>query len=121
MFVINNFVGNFFVENIVVIVCVDKLGLMDFFILVFFVVDQNWNSIYGYFLQGVNDIGYLMYWNFFVIIYYGMQICGVFGLLLLFQNFIGYLFVVDVQDGIVEIVFFCNGVGEYMFFILVVV
>lgn len=113
-FATNNPAGNFPAENIVVIARADKSGSTDLFTLALSAVDQNWNSTYGHFSQGVNDTGHPMYWNPSAITYYGMQTRGVSGLLLSFQNSIGYLSVADVQDGIVETALLRNGAGEYM-------
>lgn len=68
----NNLNIIFLNEKIFVFVRVDKLGLIDIFMYVLVEVDLNWNLMFGYFLEGLNVMGYLYKWDNDVISYYGM-------------------------------------------------
>lgn len=55
-----------------IVINVYKLGLIDIFMYVLVEVDLNWNLMFGYFLEGLNVMGYLYKWDIDVISYYGM-------------------------------------------------
>lgn len=110
----NNPSGMFPNAKIVVIARADKSGSTELFTSALCAVDQNWNTTYGAFSQGIDGNGNPYHWNANAITYYGMQTRGVSGLLLSFHNSIGYLSVADVQDGVVETALLRNGANEYM-------
>lgn len=110
----NNPYGTLPNAKIIVIARADKSGSTSLFTSALSSVDQNWNSVYGTFSKGIDSNGVPYHWNSDTITYYGMQTRGVAGLLLSFQNSIGYLSVADVQDGVTNTALLQNGAGEYM-------
>lgn len=102
-------------KSIIVLARADKSGSTDIFTHALAEVDSNWNSTFGYFSEGLNATGHPYKWDPNVITYYGMQTDGINGLLLSFENSIGYLSIADVHEWVVHTALVKNDVGEYLY------
>jgi serine/threonine protein kinase/ABC-type phosphate transport system substrate-binding protein len=101
--------------KIIVLARADKSGSTDLFTHALAEIDVNWNLTYGYFSEGLNSTGHPYHWNPDVISYYAVQTDGMNGLLLSFENSIGYLSIADVHEWVVHTAFVENDVGEYTY------
>ncbi|XP_062591698.1 guanylate cyclase 2G-like [Saccostrea cucullata] len=102
--------------SIIVLARADKSGSTDLFTHALAEGNAAWNETYGYFAEGLNKAtGQPYHWNPSAITYYGVQTDGINGLLLSFENSIGYLSVADVTEWVVHTAYIKNDVGEYIY------